>query len=420
MAVFKTLLNHGNRRIGRFAIATAFVLTLTGPVQAQCHYDVTLIHAPVCPGGGLAFQPITAPRDLSETGVVVGHYERCDFSARQEAFYWTEETGLITLVRPAQFDSIQAMGVSPNGRYIVGYGNIPGLLQTWSVIWTDGAAEIIQPTGDSYAIEALAVNDARVIVGRMRDPSPKSQDYVPFRIANQSIVVLTTSYDDRGWARDVNAGSIATGHSGLGGIASIATIWYVGSPILLPASPNAIASGAIVINENNIAGGAENIPDSQGTPSKPMIWRNDMPIQLPLGLGARVGVVLDIADYDVSVGIIGGDNSAPIWIDKQVHELNDLINDSRINEIYEAVSIDHRGVLLARVNVWIGSVNGVVSALLTPINSSDADLNRDCTINSLDIQVLFGEWNQNDSFADIDKSGVVDVFDLFVLLSDWG
>ncbi len=52
--------------------------------------------------------------------------------------------------------------------------------------------------------------------------------------------------------------------------------------------------------------------------------------------------------------------------------------------------------------------------------SCPADLDKNATVDVVDLLILLAKWNTPDSFADIDGSGLVDVTDLILLLAAWG
>jgi hypothetical protein len=57
------------------------------------------------------------------------------------------------------------------------------------------------------------------------------------------------------------------------------------------------------------------------------------------------------------------------------------------------------------------------SSAATP---SDADLNKDGTVNILDLSVLLSNYNTSNAVADINKDGTVNILDLSILLSNYG
>lgn len=52
--------------------------------------------------------------------------------------------------------------------------------------------------------------------------------------------------------------------------------------------------------------------------------------------------------------------------------------------------------------------------------AASADINRDGTVDVIDLSILLDRWNSADVGADLTENGTVDVFDLSILLGQWG
>lgn len=109
-------------RAAIIVVVTAVVVLMAAAEAAgQCLYEVeSLIIPPVGGGGGVPYTPHNDANDISDTGVVVGWYEQCGFTGRRHPFMWSQQTGFVQLERPPGYTTIEATGVSPSGRYIVG------------------------------------------------------------------------------------------------------------------------------------------------------------------------------------------------------------------------------------------------------------------------------------------------------------
>ena len=410
----------------RSALAVPLIAAacLTGHAGAQCQYEVTIIHAPIC-GGGFAEVPTTSPTDISETGVVVGQYGQCSDITLNEAFLWSEQTGFVTLPRPAGFYSIRARGVSADGQIIVGWGFSTQHDRYLTVVWEKDGTVLIEPIGDSLGLYAENVSDAFAIVGSMNDPTPKSDYLVAFRLNEGNVEALSTPHSFRGSANDLTGDAIAAGFTGRTVTTdSLPAIWTATSSHILDTTDLNTAK-ADCINESQVVGGAgylEN-PEPGTLTRRPVVWTNGTLALLPIMSGAIAGHVLDISDSAVASGsnLIGGEGGrATMWIDGQLVDLNNHIDDSRVYRLLNANAINSDGWIACQANVFVGELTAVATALLKPIGSAPGDLNRDCTVNVLDLEILLEQWNRNDTFADINQSGNVDVFDLFLLLSSWG
>ena len=76
--------------------------------------------------------------------------------------------------------------------------------------------------------------------------------------------------------------------------------------------------------------------------------------------------------------------------------------------------------LSGQMLAWGRNMEGdSITALLTPIDPSPADLDGDCDTDADDLLALLEDWGQSQSPADFDHSGAVGFADLLFLLSNW-
>ena len=78
-------------------VAALAAAAVSPAVRGQCNYEITaIIQGPEC---GIFGFPPTFGTALSDNGEVVGWYTACTIGT-DEAFYWSEATGFVTLDRP--------------------------------------------------------------------------------------------------------------------------------------------------------------------------------------------------------------------------------------------------------------------------------------------------------------------------------
>ena len=414
-------------RAGCCALAAVIAIVATaGPAGAQCMYEVTIIRAPLCPGGGVREQPGTVAEDMSETGVVVGWYTQCADFSRKEAFMWSEQSGFETLPRPTGVTSAQALAVSRDGSIIVGQmikQSGPEPRTVGFVLLTGQMVNLGALPGHQWSY-AFGVSNSGEIVGQSQDVFVGPINAV--RWVNQTIQTLPSGNNKNSGARAINNNNQIVGHVGQLGWDSIPVVWDQLVLQMLETGYKISSASAKSVNDNDGIGGSLSIIDKKpGTdPSSPMVWHNPVPELLPFFPDTVSSAVSDLNDARQPVGACRQQTAVPlgtIWIDSEAFVLNDLIiANPQILLVERAEAISNDGRIIATIRTLISGTSGVVTGLLTPVDSAPSDLNHDCLTDIFDLFLLLGEWNKEDSFADIDDSGNVDVFDLFVLLDGWG
>lgn len=410
------------------ALAIALSTALASPCSGQCQYEVTIIRAPLCSGGGVPFQPGTEPEDISDTGVVVGSYQKCAQDGNREAFMWSEQTGFVTLPRPAGIISAQALAVSDGGSVIVGQmikqsGPEP---RTVAFVYLNGQMTNLGALPGHHHSYATGVIDANYIVGQSNNVLQGPQKGV--RWVNQTVAELPAPPDMYSSARDVNRSSLIGGYVGILSDVAWPIVWQNDQSTQLPLAPGAFLGIVSTVNAGDRRAGsvAFEDPDFQFGRYRPAVWIDtNIPSVLPEipDCYGSAGVA-DVADTIQMVGACRDENTVvqPIlWHSGSPFDLNDLIvDDPQIELVKGAEALSNDGQIVTTIRTYINGVSGVVTGLLTPIESPPSDLNHDCITNVSDLFLLLSEWNVNGSFADINNSGNVDVSDLFLLLAGWG
>ena len=392
-------------------------------VLAQCQYTITAtIQGPEC---GIFGFPPTFGTALSDNGEVVGWYTACTIGT-DEAFYWSEETGFVTLDRPPGVFAAMASDISNEGTIVgtyqrngVGYRGFVYKLETGE--W----AELPPINPDSGCSDAYGVSpNGEYVVGERS----LTDDQVPH---NAFIWKDETGFLDLGLidgassrALRVNSSGTAAGIVVVGAKSTQGFEWSANGFAILEAPPDAVSVSARAINTvGAIVGGATVPVDGYSSPvGRPALWpAKDTPIVLPVPKGDAGGVAYAISDSGIIVGSAANsasDEHAIIILEEVAIDLNGLINRSVDAMLKRAGDVSNSGQILVRGD-FAGEQN--VALVLSPIIKSIADLNTDCLVNSDDLALLLESWGACTACAaDLDGNGSVGPNDLGKLLANWG
>lgn len=256
----------------------------------------------------------------------------------------------------------------------------------------------------------------------MADPEPGSDQFVPFRRADGKLEVLETSHERRGAAVAVYNDGTVVGHTGALGFGAVGAIWRDDSVTLLYGSPDAASTHAASVNAHGVAAGAQNIPgkDGGGAPAHAVIWVHDNLVPIEYEKCASEWATSN-ADTGQVVGLCRATSDPVLWNNLQPFRLVELVVYPEQIWVFEPVAIHNDGRILLDVDVDSEDIQILgASAILMPIASPPSDVNHDCITDSADLLLLLEQWNQTDSYADVDGNGIVNVFDLLELLVNWG
>jgi hypothetical protein len=200
---------------------------------------------------------------ISADGTVISGYERT--GSFNGAFVWTTTGGFTLLPQPSNGSIVNGdiRGISPNGRYIVGFGGVGGAFGSGSTAmrW-DRGSPAGAPVGfalprrltDTFG-DAFAVNDDGTTVGSVRLGSSFNQTRAAVWLPSGALIVLpdylTATYglNLTGFTL-TEATSISTDRRTIAGTALLPDSSVQGWILTLPAPVDAPATPEIVVRQN--------------------------------------------------------------------------------------------------------------------------------------------------------------------------
>ena len=410
-------------------LAALAAVAVSPAVRGQCQYEITaVIQGPEC--GIFGFPPIVGTA-LSDSGEVVGWYTACTIGT-DEAFYWSAETGFVTLDRPPGVYAAKADELSEErtivGTYSVTDIGLRGFIHhlnsgEWTEIepleggaWTwahaispDGATVVGARTGGLgggltapyqayyYDVASSTYTD----LGVMSGPSSKGYDIA---LSDTQVTVVGFTGTDF-----VSLNARAFVHS-------------TGQTTVLAPIPGGLSSYGRDVNTAGtmLGGGRIEVKDGLILHRAFTYAKGAMEL-LPLLPGHNDSRPGDIDEFERTVGLSRAfsqpnDWRACLWQDGTVHDLNDLTKTDLPMILEGANSINSTGQILCN-----GELNGEsVVVILTPHSLATADLNDDCNVGAPDLMLLLEQWGGVDKTADLNGDGKVGPADLAMLLSQWG
>ena len=423
---------HSRRRHAWLTLCAAAISVLTfaaNPASAQCQYEVTaIIQGPPCWPSN--FPAVLRGRGMNSYGHVVGSWQMC-LETADEAFYWTPETGLVTMTRPAGVTSAMASDINDHGQIVGGH-------QVNGVGWKGFVYDIktqqytyLEPLHDwpvpVHILSSLnAINNAGIAVGSrvISKPgvSPTISNAVIWDTNTGEVIDLGVVKGLSGEAVDGDNSFSAAGWIGTSefGADTRAAAWFDMKLEQAGVLPGMTSSRSKHLNCHREVVGLSTPVSGIGLH---FFWaQGQMDAILPPGGYDAVGTA-DYSDTRQMTGHIRVKGTSIVhpflWQHGEFYNMRELV----VN-VPEGIVIDlthiisPTGTILAR--------SGTLAVLLSPVDLPVADLNHDCRVDVHDLLMLLNAWSsqvrvrsQNSPPADINEDGVVDVSDLLILLANW-
>jgi uncharacterized membrane protein len=382
-----------------------------------------VIDAPPC---GIAGPPPTHGVSLSDKGEVVGYYGQC-LSGNDEAFYWSEATGMITLDRPPGVYSAEARGLNPSGTIVGTYARSGVGFRGFVYLngeWTELSPLNLDGWSFAYGISAGGDVVGQRSIGSEGDPINPHQGFIWSE---------QTGFVDLGVMAGPNSAATAISPSGLVAGWTGPSAFTGGEGFLLDAGkltflvaiPDGVGSGPLEVNDIGVVVGAGQVP-MDGFPYgvlRAFRWE--------AGEFTMLGTLADhlfsraeeiSADGETILGDSWYSKSDPdadgvfLWRDGVMWDLNGLVPDLQGMEIRSVGDINSSGVIVASAAIN----QHLLTVLLAPIPSMAGDLNSDCMVGTDDLALLLDSWGPcGECAADLDSSGSVGPLDLAILLANW-
>jgi uncharacterized membrane protein len=416
-----------------FAILSIPPLGDRAAVFGQCKYELTaIISAPPCKTSNSP----TFARGLNIHGHVTGYYRPCAIG-NDRAFFWSQETGFVTLPTPPGVFRAWAYAISDTG-FIVGQHDVTGVGSKgfiYDMNKNNGEYIYLEPVHEGVVVQNLssanAVNSEGVVAG-MRvctEPgvTPARYNAVIWRPLEKGAPV-----QDLGVVDGPNSSAlgilnheepVAVGWDGFSVPTTIAYIWKDGEAISLGPVPGADSSHAVAVNNSSVVVG-------RGANFSKLVWRAFVWHE------GRMTVIPPIAPFTNSSGLSLNDLGQVgltmshsgvfrgfIWQHGKVIDVNSLLVDPQGITVQSVASINNRGQIRADV--------GTKAAILSPMDVPLGDLNYDCIVDVQDLWIMLEQWgpvkpNISGSHAtngvptaDLNGDGVVNVTDLLILFDNW-
>jgi uncharacterized membrane protein len=411
--------NAAIRSLPSVVLALSAVMAAAAPAIADdcpLQYEATaIIEGPDC---GIFPNAVVTARGMNNLGWVCGSYFQCFPDDNDEAFYWTPETGVVTIPRPEPYYNSVAIDISDSG-YVVGtmIATNPGKYRAFRYHIPTGELVFIEPPRSSWlGSEAAAVNEAGWIAGNVWENGDNL--WRAFRWDGRSMVLAVPTFGIR---------SVSNCMSELGTVGG-----WMGQSTLIDAHP-ATFNGTTVFDFGLVSGaigGSVADVENSGTAllvyqllqrgqknSHPFLWFEDTLTNLGLADGCKRCALGEMNEAMVAVGACTMCTPSPskrgvLWKEGQYYFLSDvLVGTDAI--VTDAISINEKGQILVNWNLpgW---------AVLSPVKCTKfADLNADGAVDGTDLGILLGEWNATESIADLNGDAGVDGADLGMLLTAW-
>ena len=398
---------------------------LGAELRGQCQYEITAtIQGPEC---GIFGFPPTFGTALSDSGEVVGWYTACTIGT-DEAFYWSAETGFVTLDRPPGVYAARAGGLAYDGTIVGTYSVTDIGLRAFR--YEDGEWLELPPVNpQSGWSQGISIRpDGMIVVGDRSitdDPSPYNACIWDAKGEAIDLGIMQGPFSR---AMDVTQSGIIVGWTG-NHTQSVSDgfVLVENKLAFLGPVPGGTTSTPNGVTESGVVYGSGRVP-VEGSPNgvtRAFIW-NAGDFQM---LGTLQGFLRSAAGdgTDDPIRVVGASTTFEgnpnvsrgfLWQDGVMTDLNALIPAESGQLITSASAIRSDGVILASAKNLDGDI---VAIVLTPKPSPSGDFNADCTVDARDLTALLESWGACElCAADLNDDGAVGPTDLAMLLANWG
>ncbi|MCH8151473.1 MAG: hypothetical protein IH830_03755 [Planctomycetes bacterium] len=410
------------RRLVPTALAAlAGLCVLPGHAHAQCQYDVTILQFPIDCGIGTV---ITSGLSLNEDGAVVGSY-KCPISKYSQGFLWTAEGGFVGLDPPPGVIEVILTDINDQG--VICGTMIVADIGKRGFVYDHGVWTVLPPVVDMLGTwsSAAAISNAGVVVGQRSITENLNPQNAYIWSADEGFTDLGVMKGPNSAATAISEAGLVAGWSGSAYYSNgLGFLSNQGRVTMLGPIPDGLTSTPWALSEDTTVVGFGEIP-MDGFPSgvpRAFLWRNaeftmlgTLPDHLVSGAYDIRSEPLQIVGFSKYVDGNPNISHGFIWQTGAMRDLNSLVQTEPGIVIRSAGAINSGGVIVANGS----GPQGVVTFLLTPVESPVGDLDADCEVGILDLLILLAAWGEAGSPADLNNDGLVGILDLLTLLANW-
>ena len=392
--------------LARVTAAALAAAAIASPARGQCEYEVTMILAPDGPFG----PPGTAGWGMNELGHVAGSY--FPLLEEEQAFFWTQQDGFQSLPVLPGYVGARAVDINDAGD-VVGWMITEGSLNHHGVLWRDG--EVIElgfpPTGNSS--QGHALNESGRLVGQWANTimGPLHGFIWEDGELHDLGPTLGTDYSS---ADDIDRDGRIVGWMGESIFTSHAFLLEGDDVLDLGLFPGTVSTKAKAVSDHGwiVGYGVFEIGGRHA-----FLWREGTILDLGVLPGNEWSLAWDVNAVGQIVGYCnkGLPEQAFFWQNGVMYDVDSLIPVGLGIDTYDALAINNAGQILCGAQ----TPSEANTIILTPVRVA-GDVDIDCHVGIFDLLFLLSEWGPCDGCpADLNRDGTVDVLDLLLVLQNW-
>tara|TARA_R110002073_G_scaffold118918_5_gene259181 strand:- start:98175 stop:99434 length:1260 start_codon:yes stop_codon:yes gene_type:complete len=370
----------------------------------------------------------TIANDINDSGVVVGQ-STLPGGLGVVACRWDAMHSPMNLGALGSSMISEALAINSNGE-IVGYSEDASTLRA-ATLW-DGQGAIVDvntaigSTGSSIPWD---INDQGVIVGQASINPGFSKGFIWDQVNPVQIAGTLPGFMG-GANRGINNDGRVVGSSFFFGDPDDATLAVPDDrggyeyPAIAPAGFH--FSNATAINNNAVMVGHTSYESTTSSWNAVIYTGDDRdPVQV-LGTiaGLNTSESLDVNDSGMVVGYAwdgtgsGFDPRAWAWVDGEMYDLNDMLDDeSDFEMLSRATGVNNSGDIVGFGRLLDGSTGAFLIEGFVPPAECLADFTDDGVLNFFDVSEFLGAFTNQDSIADFTGDGLFNFFDVSAFLN---
>jgi uncharacterized membrane protein len=413
-------------RLRTFLIST-FVLVGCQLVSAQipCSYTVThTIQGPWC--GEFWGYPPTYASGISPNGrYVVGYYEICGNGFYRSFLFDTLINVMTTLPWPGSGWHSMTAADCNNAGVVVGDGwsdSVAGGRRGWIYDSVTQQYTIIEPLGGSWSLVA-AINSTGAVCGYrsntyVGDPANPHEAFIWTPNNGGEFTNLGVLNGPKSAATDIADDGTVVGWTGGNGLYNVRAFTYSkGSISVLPAIMPGGSSQASATNGNLVVGfgrTAWNVFEKHA-------FVFDIATKIMVTIPPPVECESICEDVSPDGLVVGAFLCNPfghplVWSNGRLANIGERTINPNSGVIVGLTSVSANDVTTA---AGLDAAGKTVAFVLELGFASPADIAPNCRVDIDDLLLVVNEWSESDSPADINQDNTVNVEDLLMVINEW-